>query len=281
MAPNRPKRLPTPAEVAQAILRDKGLGRTLPVDVEAVLAGEVVELEYFEAERASEGRLELVEDVPTIFVNVRGRTRQHPRVRFTLGHEAGHYFLHRQRLRTKGPIRDERVILDQGVKLDDVEREANEFAIELLLPSTILKERFDRTRLIDVDFIVKLATEANVSLQATAIRVVRESEDRIAVLVVEGGVIQWVAVSDDWREAHLPAGQLKGKALPRGAVAARRADDYREERVAIKEWAPNQKWKEADLYESALNTSYGRLLFLGAEGGEDGDEEDDVEAERR
>lgn len=265
----RPRRPPSPADVAQTILRDKGQGRTFPVDVEAILRDEVVELEYFEGQRETEGRLELIENRPTIFVNTRGRGRQHPRVRFTLGHEAGHFFLHRHRLRTEGPIRDDRITLDQGATLDHLEREANEFAIELLLPRELLNDRFRWKKLIDLDFIAKLAADANVSLQATAIRVVRETSDRICVLLLEEGVIRWVVASDDWRHARLPAGQLVGRALPPGAAAARRPDDYREDRVPLKAWAPNQSWQDSDLYESAVSTPYGRLVFLGSGEGDD------------
>lgn len=276
MPPSRPKRPPSPAEIAATVLRDKGLGRAFPIDLEAVLRDEVVELEYFEAERDLEGRLELVSGVPAIFVNIRGKDAQHPRVRFTLGHEIGHFFLHRKRLRTKGPFRDDRIVLDQGARVDDTEREANEFAIGLLLPDVLLKERFDRTRLIDIDFIAKLGADANVSLQATAIRVVRETKDRICVLLVRQGKIGWVVASDDWIAAKLPAGQLKGKALPEDSVAARRANDFREERVPIKIWAAKQGWRDLSLYESAIDGPHGRLVFLGA--GEADDESEGNES---
>ncbi len=274
MALDRLKRRPSPADVADEVLRGKSQGRSLPVDIEAILAGEVVELEYFEGEREVEGRLELVENRPTIFVNVRGRGPRHPRVRFTLAHEAGHYFLHRHRLRTHGPFRDDRITLEQGGKADDPEREANEFAIEVLLPRGLVRERFARRPLIDITFIAKLADEANVSLQATAIRVAKETSDRICVLLLEGGLIEWVVVSDDWREARLPAGQLKGRPIPPGAVAARLGGDYREQRVPLVAWAPNQAWRDGDLYESALATPYGRIVFLGAEGSGDQEEDD-------
>jgi hypothetical protein len=55
------------------------------------------------------------------------------------------------------------------------------FAIELLLPRGCSRIASGGRRLIDLGFIVTLATDANVSLQATAIRVVRETSDRICV----------------------------------------------------------------------------------------------------
>jgi len=257
-------------------MADKGVGRSLPTDLDALVRDEVVDVEYFSTERDLDGRLELLDGRPAIFVNTRGRPRDYPRVRFTLGHEIGHFYMHRRLLRAGVRFKDDRIDLDQDARLDAVEREANEFAIEALLPTRVLKDRFGRTTLIDLNFILKLAIEANASLQATAIRVARETSNRIAVLLAERGQVEWVVVSDDWREAKLPAGQLKGKSLPAGSAAARLARDFREERVPLEVWAPRQGWKDADVWESAVETPYGRLVFLAAaEAGEYEEEDED------
>jgi hypothetical protein len=255
---------------------DKGVGRSLPTDLHALVRDEAVDVEYFSTEGDLDGRIELLDGRPAIFVNTRGRSRDYPRVRFTLGHEVGHFYIfymHRRLLRAGVRFKDDRIDLDQEARLDAVEREANDFAIEALLPTRVLKERFERTKLIDLSFIVKLATEANASLQATAIRVARETSNRIAVLLAERGQVEWIVVSDDWREAKLPAGQLKGKPLPAGSVAARLPRDFREERVALETWAPRQGWKDADVWESAVETPYGRLVFLAAAEAEEDEDE--------
>jgi len=261
-------------EAAVAVMADKGVGRSLPTDLDALVRGEAVDVEYFSSERDLDGRIELLDGRPAIFINTRGRSRDYPRVRFTLGHEVGHFYMHRRLLRAGVRFKDDRIDLDQEARLDAVEREANDFAIEALLPTRTLRDRFERTKLIDLDFIVKLATEANASLQATAIRVARETSNRIAVLIAEQGQVKWIVVSDDWREAKLPAGQLKGKPLPAGSVAARLPRDFREERVPLKVWAPRQGWKDADLWESAVETPYGRLVFLAAAEADDYEGED-------
>lgn len=126
-------------------------------------------------------------------------------------------------------------------------------------------------RYVDLDFIVGLADAANTSLQATAIRVVRRSEDRICVMLEdETGRVAWVVPSDDWRELRLPWSSFKGKSVPEQSVAARKRGDYREERVPLGAWIPTQQDRDGSIFESARDTPFGRLVFLGF-GDEDGE----------
>jgi hypothetical protein len=260
----------SPREVAGAILAEKKQGRVLPTNVRTLLQGEPVELEYFDSERDIDGRFELCLGRPSIFVNLRGRTEDYPRARFTLAHELGHYFLHRRLLREGRVFRDDRINLDQDAVLDQCEREANDFAIEILLPAGCVERRLDQVATIDIDFINRLREDAHASFQATAIRVARRTHDSICVLLVSSqGVVDWAVASDSWRHSKLPAGMLVGRPIPSGSIGARKQDDYKEERVPLKAWTANQSWRSLDLYESAIRTPFGRLVLLGA-----GDEDD-------
>ena len=69
------------------------------------------------------------------------------RLRFSLAHEIGHLFLHRERFE-QAEIRDAGHYLDwindhDGRKYE-IEREANEFAGRLLVPDQILRDGFDQ-----------------------------------------------------------------------------------------------------------------------------------------
>src|ERR1051325_983271 len=81
-------------KAAAAVLGDKREGVRLPVELERLLAGERVELEYFDSPSRFDGRIEVVRGVPAIFVNLRGKRRDDGRVRFTLAHEIAHFYLH-------------------------------------------------------------------------------------------------------------------------------------------------------------------------------------------
>lgn len=276
----RPRRAPTPADIAAQVLADKGLGTKLPIDLAAVVAGEAVDVTYYSSDRRLDGRIELVDGRAAIFVNTRGRGASHPRARFTGAHEVGHFVQHGRLLR-KRPFHDSRIDLESK---DATEQQANDFASELLLPSKILDYRFERTRLVDMDFIANLAEEANTSLQATAIRVVRRaSGDPIcALLVKDDGRVKWVVPSDDWREAKLPWSSLKGKPVPEGSVAARKpTGDYREECVTLSTWVPAQRDREGAIYESARITPFGRLVFLGFGDDDASGDDDERDADSR
>jgi Zn-dependent peptidase ImmA (M78 family) len=72
-------------------------------------------------------------DENAIYVNSEESVR---RQTFTLGHELGHYFLHREWLKSQ----DYRVLLrdDTEQKTEPKEREANAFAAQLLVPRFLL-----------------------------------------------------------------------------------------------------------------------------------------------
>lgn len=108
-----------------------------------------------------------------IFINsLKPKTRQH----FTLAHELGHFFLHRQVILDDGGIVDGDKTLD-GTKilfrLDDakstcLEVEANNFASSLIMPKELVIEAWERLKNIE-----DCANIFNVSLLAMTIRLTK------------------------------------------------------------------------------------------------------------
>ena len=97
-----------------------------------------------------------------------------PRRRFTAAHELGHAVLHRQRM---GRFRADtpETMLEADESTDELEREANRFAAELLMPESVLRARADELRLLHkcCPFGVlayRLAAELLVSRQAIGFR---------------------------------------------------------------------------------------------------------------
>jgi hypothetical protein len=69
-----------------------------------------------------------------------------PRRRFTAAHELGHFLLHRE---TMGHFRadtDETLQEADGEVADQMEREANRFAVELLMPANVCRTRAEEIR---------------------------------------------------------------------------------------------------------------------------------------
>jgi len=111
------------------------------------------------------------------------------RRRWTVAHELGHLRLHRDQnqlqLVTDVSIED---FYDQGV-----EREANVFASEFLMPSLLWSKHVDVAKP-DLDIVKKLAADYRVSLQAAAIRFVQLCPERCALVYSANSRIQWFAL---------------------------------------------------------------------------------------
>ena len=128
------------------------------------------------------------------------RSEHHPKVRFTIAHELGHYYLdtHRQYLVThRQPHRS----LSEFESSSRVEREADCFASGLLMPRYLLGPRvncvFDAT----VEAIKDAAITFDVSLTGMMVRWTQVSDFPCATLCVRDGLIQWGFVSEAFRKA--------------------------------------------------------------------------------
>lgn len=128
---------------------------------------------------SSEGALVRNPDNPDewgIFYNAKARPE---RQRFTLAHELGHFVLHRNSHASFNC--DKESIYTGADTLKHIEREADEFASNLLMPGDLLRQRITGKR-IDFHLLGELAKEFGVSLEAMCIRLIKFTEQR-AVLV--------------------------------------------------------------------------------------------------
>ncbi len=119
----------------------------------------------------------------------------HPRTRFSIGHELGHYFLdaHREYLLGGGkPHASKSEFRRQNRR---IEREADAFAASLLLPTHLVARRVNQARP-TLDLVSELSREFQTSPVCTTFRVVRLSEDPCAVAGIRDGQIAWMFQSD-------------------------------------------------------------------------------------
>jgi Zn-dependent peptidase ImmA (M78 family) len=101
----------------------------------------------------------------------------HPnRRRFTIGHELGHYVLHRKNAKVfvdASPVFFRDTTSSDGMQLQEID--ANAFAAELLMPEDVVRE-YVGDQLVDVyddATIRRLAARFEVSVQAVTIRLIR------------------------------------------------------------------------------------------------------------
>lgn len=141
-------------------------------------------------------------------------------VNFTVGHELGHYHLdgHVEKLFANGSF----IHHSQSgfVSSDDCEREADLFAATLLMPETLFKKAL-RGAGEGFAAIESLAALCATSITATAIRFAEFSEDPVAVVVGNGGTVDFCCMSDVIRERQGLTWLKSGDSIPAGTVTAR------------------------------------------------------------
>jgi len=115
------------------VAKSNGL-ETSPLDIESLIRLCGVGLRKYPMDNERSGYLRLDEGRWVIGVN----SLHHPkRQRFTMAHELGHYFLHRNQ---SNNIEDTVLFRDSSFGGGGIEYEANEFAADLLMP----EEEFSR-----------------------------------------------------------------------------------------------------------------------------------------
>jgi Zn-dependent peptidase ImmA (M78 family) len=141
---------------------------TPPIDVTRIASEQGLTIRYEPMEETVSGMLVIRDDQRVIAVN---RSHHEHRRRFTIAHELGHYFLHRDHASVFVDavyFRDESS--SEGTKQQEIA--ANAFAAELLMPEDILRKRFSYQPVADPDdkLIREAARQFEVSAQALTIR---------------------------------------------------------------------------------------------------------------
>lgn len=118
----------------------------------------------------------------------------HPRTRFSISHELGHYFIdaHHKYLRRGGKPHPSSSEFRSDIQM---EREADAFAASLLLPTQRLKPIVNKGELSPA-VVDNVARDFHTSLVSTTIRSVRLSDFPCAVAGIRGGQIEWMFPSD-------------------------------------------------------------------------------------
>lgn len=217
------------ARLAEELVGDLGLAGA-PVDPIAIAEGERPLLIAKGGDLGSlfDGQLEYHrgKDRFVLFFNTkynRNDNRHHPRTRFSIAHELGHFYIaeHRAYLQSGGASHQSRgeFAIDSSI-----EREADAFAAGLLLPLKFLIPRI-RGRELTTRLLDQIAGEFEASRVATAIRCVDSTGSPCAVFGIRDGRLAWKRVSET---------AVKAGCYPR------KGDGIRS-RNAIEQWAAFQR----------------------------------------
>ena len=131
----------SPVSAAKELIREYNI-TSAPIDVEAICRQEgirILSADMHEIESAAQKPISgAIQKHPkfgcTILVNELDRE---VRKRFTIAHELGHYFLHMGKEENK-------IITSFRMDSSPVERQANVFAANLLMPENLIRQEYER-----------------------------------------------------------------------------------------------------------------------------------------
>lgn len=200
-----------PAKGARQLLRELNI-QGIPIQPREIAEQLQIVVWEHEMESQYDGCLIRVGDTWGILLN--NLIQSQSRKNFTIAHELGHYYLEvgqaeRQIFATDEKNKVAEFVPQHRCQRDDLrgfdshrleEQRANQFAVELLMPSPIFRADAADLPKIGLLAIDALAAKYFTSLTSTAIRYTRLSPHVCAVVLSEQGQIKYFAYSDRFRQ---------------------------------------------------------------------------------
>jgi hypothetical protein len=205
--------------VAENVLRDLSIWR-LPIDPLEIARQEEIAVTpgYFQG--GFEGRIRylLPERVFSLIYQVAGAGRPLGKVNFTLCHELGHFYLHRDYLtdgKSHSSVTDFR-------SHEAMEIEADCFAASLLMPAELFAAEVKSFRhgYCDLENLCRLSEKLGASVTSTVRRYCQIGLEPVLAVFSSDGIVNWSCCSDDMR--RLGMGFVRaGTSLPSESLSAR------------------------------------------------------------
>jgi len=170
---------------------------TAPVDLNRIACEEGIELTPGDYGTQFHGRLEylLDEHLFILYYPAAFLSAAQVRIRFTIAHELGHFYLpdHRQAL-----LRGISPECNIGFISDKVaEKQADAFAASLLIPGRLLESRIAKHGFMTLQAVQDMAGTLDVSLPCAIIRYVQYATEACGVVVSEAGKVKYYIASDE------------------------------------------------------------------------------------
>lgn len=160
---------------AESLLQGLGITDPKEIDLPAIAFCVDAELEYRDL-KGCEAQIIGYRDRAIIYVQ---KDSPPQRRRFSTGHELGHWHHHRGQSFVCRPDDIGRPI-DENSK--NVERVADAYAADLLLPPFLFQPRLEALQRLSLDGIVTLAGQFSTSVTATGIRAMRSTKDPVILV---------------------------------------------------------------------------------------------------
>lgn len=176
-------------------------------------------------------------------ITINSEEARKERVRFSIGHELGHFFLHCHEISEFNCSRKDMGDWFQNKRAINRELEANEFSIELLIPETLAKPLVIAKKP-SIEAIEEISRVFQMSLSASARRYVELSDEPVAVVFYSSTHISSNAQSEYFRQQEywFESGPLDKESLAHDAVKG--TSYQRMMSVAASAWLKLPGWLE-------------------------------------
>jgi hypothetical protein len=257
-------------DAAENVLKNLDLWK-LPVDPIRIIEEEGIFLAPSDYRAGFDARIEYFPMFDTfgIYYQEAGAYRNAGRVKFSLAHELGHFYLpeHRQRLRTG---QSHNSVADFGSK-HPAERQADSFAAHLLMPEELFIAHVNHfhSGFCTLKNLCDMAERLGTSLTSTAIRYCDCGIDATTVVISRDRVVLWSYPSEDMRRLGMWY-VASGSTVPAGSQTATlydRRDGGRTDEMIEGSTDPNIwfQWPKRDkIWEEAMFLGSYVLTYLAA-----------------
>ncbi|MEW6058055.1 MAG: ImmA/IrrE family metallo-endopeptidase [Bdellovibrionota bacterium] len=182
---------------ARRIIEGRGITDPKEIDLESIANSLEVTIEEADLD-GCDGILQMIPDPKCGIITVKKSIKEPGQKRFVIAHELGHYETPNQ------PSQDYHCstadMSPKGHRFKPEEREANEFAAELLMPEKLFKPRMKNKRP-SMDLIKSLAGDFQTTLTATLRRFVKLTDYRCAMISSVDGKVEYFVPSGDFHHS--------------------------------------------------------------------------------
>jgi hypothetical protein len=159
------------------------------IDIDRIAFFKDAEIRY-EMLQGMDGRI--VREGNAAIITVSSKISYEGQRRFVIAHELGHYFLHPKTRQVESVSQDQ---TNNWSEQQDIEEyEANLFAAELLMPSSMFATRI-KGKKPSFELIESLQKDFKTTLTATAVQFVLNSKEECAIVSAEGRQRKWYILS--------------------------------------------------------------------------------------
>jgi len=193
-----------------------------------------------------DGALIRAHEVPLGAIVIRKSIREAGRKNFTLAHEIGHFLI---------PGHDHELVCTKsdignwGDGSKAIEREADDFAAELLMPSALI-QRIIGSAAPSLELIQKIAQRFHTSLSAAAWRYCDLAKEQCAIVWSKEGQIDWSKRSEMFALSFRKGSQLQEGTLAARAFAGLPIPKQRQE-VSAGSWVSGSVLADTKLWEQS------------------------------